>query len=141
MLDGAVERRAVAGKEHVGVVLSEGGQGTECTAPVVVEHRRQQLGPCRRLADLDYGRMISFNHDFIGRDALEKTKDSVRRSKVTLVFDPEDVRDVLGEDSGFVLTYARHRVEAGSDLAGMTCQSASVAPVGTVLSLTLIDKR
>jgi hypothetical protein len=28
-----------------------------------------------------------------------------------LVFDPSDVRAVLGEDLGYYLTYARHRVE------------------------------
>ncbi|MEU2583956.1 hypothetical protein ABZ612_13480 [Streptomyces avermitilis] len=42
--------------------------------------------------------MISLHHHLIGRDALEKTKDSVRRSKVMLVLDPEDGRNVLGED-------------------------------------------
>ncbi|MFE9996973.1 hypothetical protein [Streptomyces avermitilis] len=45
VLDGAVERRAVAGKEHVGVELSEGGQGTECAAPVVVI-AGSSWGPC-----------------------------------------------------------------------------------------------
>ncbi len=63
--------------------------------------------------ELGYGRSISFNHDFIGRDALEKAKENVRRTKVTLVFDPEDVRAVVGADQGFLLTYARHRVERG----------------------------
>jgi vanillate/3-O-methylgallate O-demethylase len=61
--------------------------------------------------ELGYGRSISFNHDFIGRDALLAARDSVARTKVTLVFDPADVRAVLGEDLGYYLTYARHRVE------------------------------
>lgn len=90
--------------------------------------------------ELGYGRMVSFNHDFIGRDALEKDRDGVRRTKVTLVLDPGDVRTVLGEDAGFHLTYARHRVESGGELVGLTHQSATVDPAGTVLSLTLIDK-
>ncbi len=99
--------------------------------------------------ELGYGRSISFNHDFIGRAALEKAKDSVRRAKVTLVFDPEDVREVIGADPGFQLTYARHRVQAGpvkaspvkasTVLAGLTYQTASIDPVGTILSLALID--
>ena len=90
--------------------------------------------------ELGYGRSISFNHDFIGRAALEEARDSVRRAKVTLVFDPEDVREITG-DPGFQLTYARHRVEAGSVLAGLTYQTATIDPAGTILSLTLIDKQ
>jgi glycine cleavage system aminomethyltransferase T len=38
--------------------------------------------------ELGYGRSIFFNHDFIGRAALEKAKENVRRTKVTLLFDP-----------------------------------------------------
>ncbi|MET7975511.1 aminomethyl transferase family protein [Streptomyces mirabilis] len=91
--------------------------------------------------ELGYGKMISFNHDFIGRDALREAKDEVLRKKVTLVFDADDVRKVLGDDPGFVLSYSRHRVESRSGLVGITCQSASIDPVGTVLSLTLIDQR
>ncbi|MFD8006040.1 aminomethyl transferase family protein [Streptomyces mirabilis] len=91
--------------------------------------------------ELGYGKMISFNHDFIGRDALREAKDEVLRKKVTLVFDTDDVRKALGDDPGFVLSYSRHRVESGPGLVGVTFQSASIDPVGTVLSLTLIDQR
>ncbi|KPI01683.1 glycine cleavage T protein (aminomethyl transferase) [Actinobacteria bacterium OK074] len=92
--------------------------------------------------ELGYGRSISFNHDFIGREALQKAKDDVRRTKVTLVLDPEDVRRVRGpEADDYHLTYARHRVEtpAGA-LVGMTMQSATLDPSGTILSLALIDR-
>ncbi len=50
------------------------------------------------------------------------------------------MREVTG-DPGFQLTYARHRVEAGSALAGLTYQTATIEPAGTILSLTLIDKQ
>jgi glycine cleavage system aminomethyltransferase T len=90
--------------------------------------------------ELGYGRSISLRHDFIGRAALEQAKDNVRRTKVTLVFDVEDVRAGLGADPGFVLSYARNRVEAGYVFAGLTYQTASIDPVGTVLSLSLLDK-
>jgi glycine cleavage system aminomethyltransferase T len=66
--------------------------------------------------ELGYGRSIFFNHDFIGRAALEKARGNVARTKVTLVFDPADMRTAQGEDAGFQLTYARHRVEAGPRL-------------------------
>jgi vanillate/3-O-methylgallate O-demethylase len=90
--------------------------------------------------ELGYGRSIFFNHDFIGRAALEKAQGNVARSKVTLVFDPADVRTVLGEDAGFQLSYARHRVEAGPALAGLTYQTASIDPAGTILSLAILGK-
>ncbi|MGW7046527.1 hypothetical protein ACWGDT_28320 [Streptomyces avermitilis] len=83
--------------------MPESRSASSTSAPSPVEARRPLGGsffsenvedPYCSPYELGYGRMISFNHDFIGRDALEKTKDSVRRSKVTLVFDPEDVRKV-----------------------------------------------
>ena len=93
--------------------------------------------------ELGYGRSISFNHDFIGRDALRAAKETAPRTKVTLVLRPEDVDVVLGEDHGYYLTYARHRVElAGGDgnLIGLTHQTATLDTAGTILALTLINK-
>jgi vanillate/3-O-methylgallate O-demethylase len=90
--------------------------------------------------DLGYGKSIAFNHDFIGREALEKARESHRRTKVTLVLDPADVRQVLGADHGYYLTYARHRVEAADGaLVGLTHQTATLETAGTILALTLID--
>lgn len=89
--------------------------------------------------ELGYGKAISFNHDFIGREALQEAKDSVRRTKVTLVLDPEDLAKALDRDPGFVHTYARNRVEAGTAPAGVTFQSDSLDRAGTVLSLALVD--
>lgn len=91
--------------------------------------------------ELGYGKAIYFNHDFIGRDALVKAKEEVRRTKVTLVFDVTHVYDVIGPDAGFLLTYARNRVEgADSSLVGLTYQTATLDPTGTILSLALVDK-
>lgn len=91
--------------------------------------------------ELGYGKSITFNHDFIGREALEKTKDNVPRAKVTLVFNPDDVKKVFGADHDFILSYARHRVEAGAALAGMTFYTAYIDPAATILSLALVDKK
>lgn len=44
--------------------------------------------------DLDYGRVVKFDHDFIGRDALEKMAAGPHRKKVTLVWNAEDVAEV-----------------------------------------------
>ena len=41
--------------------------------------------------DLDYGRVVRFDHDFIGREALERMAPGPHRRKVTLVWHPEDV--------------------------------------------------
>ena len=90
--------------------------------------------------ELGYGRLISFEHDFIGRDALAKAKADVRREKVTLAFDNDDVRRAMGDDPGFVLSYSRQRIEAGSGLVGMTYHTASIDPADVVLSLALVDK-
>jgi vanillate/3-O-methylgallate O-demethylase len=41
--------------------------------------------------DIGYGRMVNFDHDFKGREALEKLQKEQRRTKVTLVWNPDDV--------------------------------------------------
>jgi vanillate/3-O-methylgallate O-demethylase len=89
--------------------------------------------------ELGYGRSVSFNHDFIGRDALHAAKDTTTRTKVTLEFDRDDVRRVLGEQPGYVLTYARHRIEAAGALVGTTFYTGLIDPVGTILGLSLVD--
>jgi len=41
--------------------------------------------------DLGYGPFVKFDHDFIGREALERMADEPRRHKVTLAWNGEDV--------------------------------------------------
>src|SRR5699024_11841878 len=41
--------------------------------------------------DIGYGRTVKFDHDFIGRAALEQIAERDNREKVTLVWDPEDL--------------------------------------------------
>jgi hypothetical protein len=41
--------------------------------------------------ELGYGRTIRFDHDFLGRDALERIADGPHRDKVTLVWHADDV--------------------------------------------------
>lgn len=45
--------------------------------------------------DLNYARLVNFDHDFLGRDALEQQAASPQRRKVTLVWNTEDVLGVL----------------------------------------------
>ena len=50
--------------------------------------------------DLGYGIMVKFDHDFVGREALEKMKDQPHRQKVTLALDNEDVMKVMASMLG-----------------------------------------
>ena len=52
--------------------------------------------------DLGYGGFVKFDHDFIGREALEKMADNDHRQKVTLELHSDDVMKVIGSqlDSG-----------------------------------------
>ncbi len=74
--------------------------------------RRTSRTTTSRPWELGYGRSISFNHDFLGRDALQAAQDNVPRTKVTLELDADDVREVFGADLDYLLTYGRYRIEA-----------------------------
>ncbi len=89
--------------------------------------------------ELGYGRSISFNHDFIGREALAVAKDNHRRERVTFVLNPDDVRAGLG-DPGYLLRYPRDRVEVNGELVGLAMYTANFPRHGTLLSLGLIDR-
>ncbi|WP_434970863.1 vanillate/3-O-methylgallate O-demethylase [Microbacterium sp. bgisy207] len=45
--------------------------------------------------ELGYGSFVKFDHDFIGRDALEKIDPEAQRKKVTLAWNDEDLTKVL----------------------------------------------
>jgi vanillate/3-O-methylgallate O-demethylase len=89
--------------------------------------------------ELGYGKSISFNHEFVGREALEKARNLLRRTKVTLVFKADEVRNVFGDEPDYTLSYARYRVECGSSLAGLTFYCAYIHPQGTILGLALVE--
>jgi glycine cleavage system aminomethyltransferase T len=44
--------------------------------------------------DLDYGRLVRFDHEFVGRDALEKIAKEEHRKKVSIVWNADDVTAV-----------------------------------------------
>ena len=46
--------------------------------------------------DLGYGQFVKFDHDFVGRSALEKLAAKPMRTKVTLVWNGDDVERALG---------------------------------------------
>jgi glycine cleavage system aminomethyltransferase T len=46
--------------------------------------------------DLGYGSYVKFDHDFVGREALEEMAEGEHRRKVTLALDDEDVTRTIG---------------------------------------------
>ncbi|MGO1886135.1 MAG: vanillate/3-O-methylgallate O-demethylase [Citricoccus sp.] len=44
--------------------------------------------------ELGYGNFVKFDHEFIGREALEKIDPAAQRKKVTLAWDPEDIKRI-----------------------------------------------
>ncbi len=88
--------------------------------------------------ELGYGRSVAFNHDFIGREALEASRDNVSRTKVTLELDEDDARQAF-PDLDYLLTYGRHRIELDGELIGVTFYTTHIARLGRILALSLID--
>ncbi|WP_374418088.1 syringate O-demethylase [Novosphingobium arvoryzae] len=103
--------------------------------------------------DLGYGPFVKFDHDFIGREALEKIAAGPHRKKVTLALDSEDVMRVQssalskGERAKFMeypsAVYAMHpfdevRAEDGS-LAGLSTWIGYTANEGKFLTLAMLE--
>jgi len=54
------------------------------------------LDYCVTPYDIGYGKVVAFDHDFVGRDALERIAATPSREKVTLVWNSEDVTAAIG---------------------------------------------
>jgi vanillate/3-O-methylgallate O-demethylase len=50
--------------------------------------------------DVGYGRLVAFDHEFVGREALERIAGAGSRTKVTLVWNPADVEHAIGTQFG-----------------------------------------
>ena len=57
--------------------------------------------------DLSYGGFVKFDHDFIGREALEKKAAGPHRKKVTLALNDEDIARVAGSMFGAKKQHAK----------------------------------
>ncbi|MEZ5767215.1 MAG: aminomethyl transferase family protein [Paracoccaceae bacterium] len=101
--------------------------------------------------DLDYGRVVKFDHDFIGREALEEMAEQEHRTKVTLVWDREDVLKIfdglMGEFPGPKLMempaghYAAHpydQVLLDGDLVGVSTYPVYSANERAWISLAMV---
>lgn len=64
--------------------------------------------------DLGYGFMVKFDHDFIGRDALEKISSQPKRKKVRLYWNHEDVKEVITSTLNEGASYKHLNVPVGN---------------------------
>ncbi len=98
--------------------------------------------------------MLKFDHDFIGRAALENVANGPRRTKVTLVWNRDDVLKIFASQFGdgprykaldFPVAYYGwpHFDEvrtAGGELVGLSCHCGYSNNEGEMLSLTMINE-
>lgn len=103
--------------------------------------------------DLDYGRLINFDHDFVGRDALQKLKSEPHRRKVVLEWNAADVLAIeasilYGKDNGKFLekpnaNYAAHpydMVMAAGKMVGFSTYPGYLSVDHQWISLATLDE-
>jgi vanillate/3-O-methylgallate O-demethylase len=102
--------------------------------------------------DLDYGRIIRFDHDFIGRAALERMAPGPHRRKVTLVWNRADVLAVFGAmmddgelpgkymemPSAYYASYPYDRVQADGRDVGISISPVFSANQRAWISLAIL---
>jgi glycine cleavage system aminomethyltransferase T len=104
--------------------------------------------------DLNYGHLVKFDHDFIGRDALQRMADEGgHRTKVTLALEDDDVTEVLHSQLGpresrgkYIefpnAVYSMHpfdKVTADGETIGVSTWIAYSPSEGKLLTLAVVD--
>ena len=102
--------------------------------------------------DLGYGQYVKFDHDFVGREALERIAADEHRRKVTLALDDDDVIATIGTMLGrgdrakFVdwpsAVYSMHpydRVTVDGETVGVSTWVGYSANEGKMLTLAVVD--
>jgi vanillate/3-O-methylgallate O-demethylase len=103
--------------------------------------------------DLGYGPLVRFDHDFVGRNALENLAGNSRRKKVTLVWNGDDMARVfrtLSDDTGdiskyFDLPLANYatlpydKVIIGSKTVGLSTYTGYTYNERAMISLAIVD--
>ncbi len=102
--------------------------------------------------DLGYGNYVKFDHDFIGREALERSAGGEHRRKVTLALDDENVTETIGtmfrksERAKFIdwpsAVYSMHpfdRVTVDGETVGISTWIGYSANEGKMLTLAVVD--
>ena len=102
--------------------------------------------------DLGYGSYVAFDHDFVGREALEERAGGAHRTKVTLALDDEDVTRTIGtmfqsgERAKFMdwpsAVYSMHqfdRVTVDGKTVGVSTWIGYSSNEGKMLTLAVLD--
>ncbi len=103
--------------------------------------------------DIGYGHIVKFDHDFVGRAALERMAGEVHKQKVTLALDNEDMLRVLsslyaeGERAKYFefpsAVYAMHPFDevrnADGKVIGVSTWVGYSSNEGKMLTLAMID--
>jgi glycine cleavage system aminomethyltransferase T len=102
--------------------------------------------------DLGYGHLIKFDHDFIGRQALERMVGDEHRHKVTLALDDDDVADTIAtmfqkaDRAKFIdwpsAVYSMHpfdRVTVGGETVGVSTWIGYSYNEAKMLTLAVLD--
>jgi glycine cleavage system aminomethyltransferase T len=102
--------------------------------------------------DLGYGSYVKLDHDFVGREALERIAKEEHRRKVTLALDDEDVTRTIGtmlgkgERAKFIdwpsAVYSMHpydRVTVDGKTVGVSTWIGYSANEGKMLTLAVVD--
>jgi glycine cleavage system aminomethyltransferase T len=102
--------------------------------------------------DLGYGSIVKFDHDFIGKDALQKMKP--RRKKVTLAWNADDVEQVfrslltpgglpakyMDMPSAVYSTLPYDKVLVNGKIAGISTWTGCSSNERSILSLAILDE-
>lgn len=102
--------------------------------------------------DMGYGSFVKFEHNYIGREALQKMADKQHRKKVTLAFNNDDVKFVLGSmfqtenrckyiefPSSVYAMHPYDKVLFGGKMAGLSTWVGYSSNAGKMLSLGILD--
>ncbi|HTX01680.1 MAG TPA: hypothetical protein VMD59_23055, partial [Acidimicrobiales bacterium] len=102
--------------------------------------------------DLGYGSIVKFDHDFVGRAALEQRAAGPHRAKVTLVLDPGDVTAAIGTmfekgdaakyfdfPSAVYATLPYDKVLKDGELAGISTWCGYSSNERKMLTLAILD--
>jgi glycine cleavage system aminomethyltransferase T len=102
--------------------------------------------------DLGYGPFVKFDHDFIGRAALEQIAQSPKRRKVTLAWHGEDVAKAMGtlfltgDKAKYIdlplanySTLPYDQIVKDGKVVGLSTYTGYSTNEGTILSLSMID--
>lgn len=103
--------------------------------------------------DIGYGHIVKFDHEFIGREALEKLLEERKRKKVSLVWNREDIEKVFRSRFGGgprykaidepVAYYSWNHFDQVHDslgyFVGVSNHAGYINPLGENLSLAMVD--